>query len=162
MQHHFLRRKSACSPIRARTLPTCGGSALSFGEIMRSATFMGAAFAIFAAAACRPTSPPPPAHPQQAPRRSPSTAATLGIPPGQLPQPGMCRVWVPGTPPGHQAKARSCANIERSAPAGSWIVERPGKDKKVVHVRVVDDRRPGVVVRLRVYEIKDGRLVREG
>jgi hypothetical protein len=74
----------------------------------------------------------------------------------------MCRVWVPGKPPGHQEKARSCYNIERSAPAGSWIVERPGRDKKVVHVRVVDERRPGVVVRVRVYEIRDGKLVREG
>jgi hypothetical protein len=74
----------------------------------------------------------------------------------------MCRVWVPGKPPGHQAKARSCNRIERYAPAGSWIVERPGKDKKVVHVRVVDERRPGVVVHMRVYEIRNGKLVREG
>jgi hypothetical protein len=74
----------------------------------------------------------------------------------------MCRVWVPGKAPGHQAKPRSCSGIERSAPAGSWIVERPGRDKKFVHVRVVDERRPGVVVRMRVYEIRDGKLVREG
>jgi hypothetical protein len=69
---------------------------------------------------------------------------------------------VPGTPPGHQAKARSCAGIERTAPAGSWIVERPGRDKKVVHVRVVDERRPGVVVRMQVYQIRDGKLQRQG
>ncbi len=129
---------------------------------MRSAMVVRAAFAIFAAAACRPISSAPPAQPEPAPRRSPSTAATLGIPPGHLPSPGMCRVWVPGTPPGHQAKARGCSNIERTAPAGSWIVERPGRDKKVVHVRVVDERRPGVVVRMRVYQIRDGKLVREG
>ena len=129
---------------------------------MRLATMVAAAMAILAAAACNLVSSPPPAQPEPAPRRSPSTAATLGIPPGHLPSPGLCRVWVPGKPPGHQAKARSCSNIERSAPAGSWIVERPGKDKKVVHVRVVDERRPGVVVRLRVYEIKGGKLVREG
>lgn len=129
---------------------------------MRSATMVAAGMAILAATACKPISSPPPARPEPAPRRSPSTAATLGIPPGHLPSPGLCRVWVPGKPPGHQAKTRSCSNIERSAPAGSWIVERPGKDKKVVHVRVVDERRPGVVVRLRVYEIRDGKLVREG
>ena len=74
----------------------------------------------------------------------------------------MCRVWVPGTPPGHQAKPRSCSGIERTAPAGSWIVERPGADKKVVHVRVVDERRPGVVVRMQVYQISDGKLKRQG
>jgi len=129
---------------------------------MRLATMVAAAMAILAAAACKPVLSRPPAQPEPAPRRGPSTAATLGIPPGHLPSPGLCRVWVPGKPPGHQAKARSCSNIERSAPAGSWIVERPGKDKKVVHVRVVDERRPGVVVRLRVYEIKGGKLVREG
>jgi hypothetical protein len=129
---------------------------------MRSATVVSAAFAIFAAAACRPIVSAPPPEPEPAPRRSASTAATLGIPPGHLPSPGMCRVWVPGKPPGHQAQPRSCSNIERSAPAGSWIVERPGRDKKVVHVRVVDERRPGVVVRMRVYEIRDGKLVREG
>ena len=129
---------------------------------MRSARMMGAALAIFAAGACRPVLSSPSAQPEPAPRRSPSTASTLGIPPGHRPSPGLCRVWVPGTPPGHQAKARSCSNIERTAPAGSWSVERPGKARKVVFVRVVDERRPGVVVRMRVYEIRDGKLVREG
>jgi hypothetical protein len=129
---------------------------------MRSARVTLGAFAIYAATACRVVSTPPAEQPEPAPRRSPSTASTLGIPPGHLPPPGQCRVWVPGQPPGHQAKPRSCANIERTAPAGSWIVDRPSRDKKVVHVRVVDERRPGVVIRMRVYEIRDGKLVREG
>lgn len=130
---------------------------------MRVATLAVAAIAIGAAAACRPIpgsepSPePPPPH-----RGAPRTAATLGIPPGHLPAPGLCRVWMPDTPPGHQTKPRSCSNIERSAPAGSWIIERPASDRNVVHVRVVDERRPGVVVRLRVYEIRDGKVVRRG
>src|SRR2546425_3891701 len=40
----------------------------------------------------------------------PSTAATLGVPPGHLPKPGQCRIWIPGVPPGHQPrpKSRSC------------------------------------------------------
>lgn len=129
---------------------------------MRSARLMGAAVAVSAAAACTQVTSTPTPRPEPAARRSPSTAASLGIPPGHLPSPGMCRVWVPGQPPGHQDKARSCSNIERTAPAGSWIVERPGKDRKVVHVRVVDERRPGVVVRMRVYELRDGKLVRQG
>jgi hypothetical protein len=130
---------------------------------MRSAKIAAASLAFLAAAACKPVvlSEPAP-EPGPSHRRSPSTAATLGIPPGHLPPPGMCRVWMPGEPPGHQPEPRRCSNIERGAPAGSLIVERPGKDKKVVHVREVDERRPGVVVRLRVYELRDGKLVRQG
>ena len=129
---------------------------------MRLATMAAAAMAILAATACKPVLVEQPAPQRSEARRSPSTAATLGIPPGHLPPPGQCRVWRPGTPPGHQAKPRSCTNIERTAPAGSLIVERPGRDKKVVHVREVDERRPGVVIRMRVYTIRDGQLVREG
>ncbi len=129
---------------------------------MRSARLAAAGIAIYAAAACRPISSPPPAQPEPAPRRGPSATAELGIPPGHLPPPGQCRIWKPETPPGHQARARSCSNIARSAPAGSWIVERSGGDRNVVFVRVVDDRRPGVVIRTRVYEIRDGKLARKG
>jgi hypothetical protein len=80
-----------------------------------------------------------------------------------MPHPGECRVWIPGTPPGRQPRPRSrpCAGIERIAPAGSWIVYRPGAERRFVHVRVVDERRPGVVVRVRVFEAESGKLVRE-
>jgi hypothetical protein len=70
-------------------------------------------------------------------------------------------VWIPGEPPGHQAKARSCANIEASAPAGSRIIYRPTDDKKVVHVKVIDQSRPGIVVRVRVYDVASGSFIRE-
>jgi hypothetical protein len=129
---------------------------------MRSARLLGPAVAVLAATACSYYSSAQPSQPSPAVRGGPSTAATLGIPPGHLPPPGQCRVWLPGNPPGHQPKPRSCDNIERTAPAGSWIVYRPTKDRKVVHVRVVDDRRPGVVVHLRVYDVERGTLVREG
>jgi hypothetical protein len=128
---------------------------------MRSARLLSPVLAILAATACSSLSSPPPEQPKPQARRA-STAATLGIPPGHLPPPGLCRVWVPGKPPGHQAPARSCERVERTAPAGSWIVYRPTRDKKVVHVRVVDERRAGVVVRLRVYDVKRGTLIREG
>jgi hypothetical protein len=125
----------------------------------------GPIVAVLAATACSSistTSTTQSSQPAPAVRRGPSTAATLGIPPGHLPPPGQCRVWLPGEPPGHQPKARSCAHIERTAPAGSWIVYRPTEDRKVVHVRVVDERRPGVVVHLRVYDVQRGTLIREG
>jgi hypothetical protein len=129
---------------------------------MRLAPHLGPALALLAAIGCSSFSSTQRAEPAPAVRRGPSTAATLGIPPGHLPPPGQCRVWLPGAPPGHQAQARGCAHIERAAPAGSWIIYRPSEDRKVVHVRVVDDRRPGVVVHLRVYDVRRGTLIREG
>ena len=95
--------------------------------------------------------------------RGPSTAATLGVPPGHLPKTGECRVWIPGTPPGQQpgSKSRSCASIASAAPAGSWIIYRPTNDKKLVHVREVDAHRAGSVVRIRIFDIESNRLVRE-
>jgi len=93
----------------------------------------------------------------------PSTAATLGVPPGHLPRPGECRVWIPGVPPGRQPRPRSrpCDGIAAAAPAGSWILYRPTADRRIVHVRIVDERRAGVVVRIRVFEAETGRFVRE-
>jgi hypothetical protein len=101
----------------------------------------------------RPPDQPPP----------PVAALTLDIPPGHLPEIGECRVWVEGVPPGQQAKpkSRSCDGITSVAPAGSWIVYRPGNDRTVVHVRLVDARRPGVVIRIRIFDIDTRRLLRE-
>ena len=63
------------------------------------------------------------------PSRGPSTAATLGIPPGHLPPPGECRVWVPGEPPGHQAPPGSCATLATRVPAHGWLVFNPDGDE---------------------------------
>ena len=94
---------------------------------------------------------------------APGTAVVLGVPPGHLPKPGECRVWIPGVPPGRQPrpKSRACAGIEAVAPPGSWILYRPTADRKLVHVREVDRARVGVVVRIRVFEVESGRFVRE-
>ena len=80
----------------------------------------------------------------------------LRVPPGHLPRAGQCRVWFRGRPPGQQPQAGSCKGIERVAPAGTWILYRPTNDKKVVHARVIDPKRPGVVVVVRVYDVKRG------
>jgi hypothetical protein len=94
--------------------------------------------------------------------RSGNTAVTLGVPPGHLPPPGLCRVWVPGRPPGRQARARSCNGIAGTAPAGAWILYRPSSDRNVVQVRYVHEKRRGVVIRVRAFDVATGRYLREG
>ena len=129
---------------------------------MRSARNLSRALALLAATSCTSFSAAEHTQPVPAPSsRRASTESTLGVPPGHLPGPGQCRVWTPGEPPGQQPRARSCANIERAAPAGSWILYRPSDDKDVVHVRVLDQRRPGIVVQQRVYDVRRGTLIRE-
>jgi hypothetical protein len=41
--------------------------------------------------------------------------SSQGIPPGQMPPAGQCRVWYDGVPPGRQPRATSCREAERIA-----------------------------------------------
>ena len=99
-----------------------------------------------------------------APPPGPAASASvrvLGVPPGHLPRPGQCRVWIRGLPPGQQARSRSCAGIATTAPAGSWILYRPSRDRRVVHVRVLDESRPGIVILIRLFDADSGRFLEE-
>jgi hypothetical protein len=91
----------------------------------------------------------------------PSTARTLGIPPGHLPPPGKCRIWIPGVPPGHQGPSGSCAALARRVPTNGLLVYRPTKNKKEVKVSVYHAHRPGVVVAIRYYSASNGKLLRQ-
>jgi len=94
---------------------------------------------------------------------SKSTAATLGIPPGHLPPPGQCKVWIPGEPPGQQKKkykAGDCSYVEGQVPPGGWLVYRPTEDKKEVRVSVYGSQRPGVTS-IRFFDVATGALLRE-
>ena len=42
-------------------------------------------------------------------------ANSQGIPPGQMPPPGQCRVWYDGVPPGRQPAPTNCNRAERIA-----------------------------------------------
>jgi hypothetical protein len=46
-----------------------------------------------------------------------------------------------------------------NAPAGSWVLYRPGRGDEV-HARVVDPRRAGIVVSVDVYTASGGRYLR--
>ena len=95
------------------------------------------------------------------PTAGPSTAATLGIPPGHLPGPGQCRIWVHGTPPGHQPPPGDCSALAARVPAGAWLVYRPTENRKHVRVSVYDARNPGVIIAIRLYDVANGRFLRE-
>ena len=91
-----------------------------------------------------------------------STAAKFGIPPGHLPPPGQCRVWMPGEPPGKQKKkypSGDCSSVSREVPAGAWLVYRPGGDKKEVIVREYDG--DGLVRGVSVFDVVTGELLRQ-
>lgn len=99
----------------------------------------------------------------EARRAEPSTATTIGVPPGHLPDIGECRIWIPGTPPGRQPKPKSrpCTGISAFAPAGSWILYRPSENRKLIYRREVDARQSGLIIRTRIFDIETTRLVRE-
>src|SRR5688572_5512304 len=85
----------------------------------------------------------------------------LKVPPGHFPRPGECRLWFPDRPPGQQPHAGSCMGLGRIAPAGTWILYRPANDKKILHARVIDPKKDGVVVVVRVYDARKGTYLRE-
>jgi len=90
-----------------------------------------------------------------------STAATLGIPPGHLPPPGQCRVWIPGEAPGKQKNQASgdCTWAQARVPPGGWLVWRPASDRKEVVVR--EFGADAVIRWTRIFDIVTGALVHE-
>jgi hypothetical protein len=96
--------------------------------------------------------------PAPASARSSDEAPALNVPPGHYPAPGMCRVWIPGRPPGRQARPVACSVAVANAPAGSWVLYRASA--RELHSRVIDSQRKGVVVRVYVYNAEGGRYLR--
>lgn len=45
-----------------------------------------------------------------------------GIPPGQRPPAGMCRIWIDGVPPGRQPAPTSCYAAERYVPRNGRVI----------------------------------------
>jgi hypothetical protein len=87
------------------------------------------------------------------------THASLEIPPGHLPPPGSCRIWFPGTPPGQQPPPGSCEVLASNIPKGAWLLYRPADEPQHVDVSVYDDRRPGVIVEIRIFVAATGAFV---
>ncbi len=120
--------------------------------------FLTGALAWLAAGCAATVSAGSPPEPVYAGERHEAEGAPLGIPRGHLPPPGECRIWYPGEPPGQQPPPLPCRDAMASAPPGSWVLYRPQREE--VHARVVDQRRAGVIVQVRVYAAENGRYLR--
>lgn len=53
------------------------------------------------------------------------------IPPGQMPSPGMCRVWINGVPPGRQPRQTDCDTARRNLPPNATIIYGGGPERHV-------------------------------
>lgn len=51
---------------------------------------------------------------------------TDGVPPGQRPPAGMCRVWINGVPPGQQPGVTDCATARAQVPANGRVLYGSG------------------------------------
>jgi hypothetical protein len=77
---------------------------------------------------------------------------TNGVPPGQRPPDGMCRVWIDGVPPGQQAAPTDCATARLNVPANGRVIVggHPGR-------KGANDRDEGLLTRRR--QLADGSWV---
>lgn len=48
--------------------------------------------------------------------------STFKIPPGHFPDPGSCRIWYPGRPPGQQPAQGACDVLDKRVPAEAYLV----------------------------------------
>jgi hypothetical protein len=72
----------------------------------------------------------------------------LGIPYGQLPPPGECKIWIPGLESGQQGSPQSCESAMLDAPLGAWVISRT---ENRYEVNVLSDSNPHIVVEVRYY-----------
>lgn len=72
------------------------------------------------------------------------------VPPGHLPPPGMCRIWVDGVPPGRQPRPTDCRTAERYRPANARVIYGAARRDGRYDGRYDDRRYP-------VYDRTDGR-----
>jgi hypothetical protein len=69
-----------------------------------------------------------------------------GVPPGQRPPAGMCRVWIDGLPPGHQPRPTDCSTAVATVPSNGRVIwgdqtaSQRVYDPRVYDPRVYDPR----------------------
>ena len=83
----------------------------------------------------------------------------LHIPPGHLPPPGSCRIWIPGVPPGQQSPPGDCERLASRVPTGAWLLTRPRDEPTYVEVAIYHEHRTGLVIDVELYIAATGKFV---
>jgi hypothetical protein len=81
------------------------------------------------------------------------------IPNGHLPPPGECRIWYPDRPAGHQPPPFKCGQARGHVEPGGWLIT-PGPQPQEVQVAVYDQRRPGIVIDVGIFDARTGSMIR--
>ena len=85
---------------------------------------------------------------------------SLGIPPGEIPSPGECRLWMPDMPPAQQSAPGACSAVQKKVPAGAWVLHRSEEKSNEVAVNVYRSRWPWIVSETRYFDYWTGAFLR--
>ncbi len=64
----------------------------------------------------------------------PTSREVTGIPLGQMPPPGGCRIWHPDRSPGQQPPPGLCAALSERTPEDAWLLYRPTDAPRVYRI----------------------------
>jgi hypothetical protein len=98
--------------------------------------------------------------PSPQPAAAGSRDESLTIAARDLPPPGECRVWVPGTTPGEQSAPGPCGSLQKKIPPGGWLLYRSEEKAAEVAVSVYRSKWPRRVSETRYFDYWTGRLLR--
>ena len=86
--------------------------------------------------------------------------SSLGIPADEIPSPGECRLWLPDRPASEQSAPGLCSIVQRSVPAGAWVLHRSPDKTNEVAVNVYRSKWPKTIAETRYFDYWTGRFLR--
>jgi len=66
-----------------------------------------------------------------------------GVPPGQMPPAGMCRIWIDGVPPGRQPRPTDCATARARVPVNGRVIYGSNTNNNGRYGTTSNSRYPG-------------------